>query len=230
MATINNNPISLELKAGFERKERNDISLSTSKRLFMDWKHSLRNLTSAITIDGKVDDWKKEDLIEVKNPQFLLEDWDWKNSEDGQFSFNVVTDKTHLYVMVQFKDNLIISNTKEIEALQDKFYVHLNTKPSAEEFYQLEFAAGDKINAPLMNATAKKIKGLKAAVTKNNNEEILEFSVPLSSIAAVKSDRIRINIGIMDHDRPENTKPSVIWWRPMWDNNKNYKDSGTFYK
>jgi hypothetical protein len=23
----------------------------------------------------------------------------------------------------------------------------------------------------------------------------------------------RLNFGWMDHDRPENTKPSVLWWR-----------------
>ncbi|MEN9907251.1 MAG: hypothetical protein RLZZ540_392 [Bacteroidota bacterium] len=230
VATINNNPIKLELKAGFERKGKSDISLSTSKRLFMDWKHPLKNVSSAIIIDGKVADWKLEDLIKVKSPQFFLEDWDWKNSDDGQFSFNVVTDKTHLYVMVQFKDNLIISNTKKIEALQDKFYVHLNTKPSSNDYYQLEFAAGDKINAPLMNVTAKKIKGIKAAITKSEDGEILEFSIPLASIDGVTSESIRINIGVMDHDRPENTKPSVIWWRPMWDNSSSYDYSGTFYK
>ncbi|WP_432221118.1 metallophosphoesterase [Flavobacterium sp. TMP13] len=230
VADINNNPINLELKAGFERKERNNISLAASKRLFMDWKHPLKNTTAPITIDGKVADWKKEDLIDVTNPQFLLEDWDWKNSDDGQFSFNVVTDKTHLYVIVQFKDNLIISNTKKLEALQDKFYVHLNTKPNAKEYYQLEFAAGDKINTPLMNAEAKKIKGLKAAITKSAAGEVLEISIPLESIDAVTADSIRVNIGIMDHDRPENTKPSVIWWRPMWDSKSTFDNSGTFYK
>jgi hypothetical protein len=38
---------------------------------------------------------------------------------------------------------------------------------------------------------------------------VAEFSLPLP--AGEKS--FHLNIGWQDHDRPENTKPSVLWWR-----------------
>lgn len=228
--TINNNPITLELKSGFERQNRNNISLAASKRLFMDWKHPLKQPDSAIVIDGKDNDWKSENFIVVKNPQYFQEDWDWKGAEDGQFSFNAVADKSRLYIVVKFKDNLIISDSKNLKSLQDKFYIHINSDPKSQNYYQLEFAAGDKTNSPLMNKAAQNLKGLQASISKNNTEEMLEFSVPLSSIDAVETDRIRINIGIMDHDRPENTKPSVLWWRPIWNSSESYNDSAYFYK
>ncbi len=228
--TINNNPTNLELKAGFHREKRNDISLAASKRLFMDWKHQLKLPDSKIFIDGKADEWKSENFIVVKNPQYFQEDWDWKGADDGQFSFDVVADKTHLYIVVKFKDNIIISDTKKLESLQDKFYIHINPDPKSKEYYQLEFAAGDKPNIPLMSKATQNIKGLKAAISKNSDGEILEFSVPLASINAQKSDKIRINIGIMDHDRPENTKPSVLWWRPIWNAPESYENSSFFYK
>ncbi len=228
--TINNHPINLELKAGFEREKRNDISLATSKRIFMDWKHPLKQTASNIIIDGKADEWQPENLIVVKNPQYFQEDWDWKGADDGQFSFAVEADKTQLYIVVKFKDNLVISDTKNLQSLQDKFYVHINPEPKSTDYYQLEFAAGEKPNMPLMNTAAQNIKGLKAAITKRDDGEILEFSIPLGSIGAVKSESIKVNIGVMDHDRPENTKPSVLWWRPVWNSRESYKGSSQFYK
>ena len=227
---MNNHPVNLELKAGFKRNKRNEISLAASKRIFMDWKHPLKQPASNIIIDGKADEWQPKDLIVVKNPQYFQEDWDWKGADDGQFSFAVEADKTQLYMVVKFKDNLVISDTKNLQFLQDKFYVHINPEPKSTDYYQLEFAANDTPNMPLMNTAAQNIKGLKAAITKLDDGEILEFSIPLASIGAVKSETIKVNIGVMDHDRPENTKPSVLWWRPVWNSSESYKGSCQFYK
>ena len=81
-----------------------------------------------------------------------------------------------------------------------------------------------------MNEIALKIKELDAAILDDANNQILELKVPLKSIQAEDVDAIRINIGIMDHDRPENTKPSVLWWRPLWNSDGDYEGSSTFYK
>ncbi|MEC5165464.1 putative phosphodiesterase [Flavobacterium sp. PL11] len=230
VSTVNNSPIHLEINAGFTRDNKNDISLSASKRLFMDWKHPLKSPKSKIVVDGKIEDWPTENFITVKNPQYFLEDWDWNGADDGEFAFNVMADKTKLYIVVKFEDNKIISDTKNLKSLQDKFYIHINGQPKSTDYYQLEFAKGDKSDSPLMSTSARQLKGLKASVTKNNEVEILEFSVPLNSINADQSSNIRVNIGIMDHDRPENTKPSVLWWRPVWNSNASYKESSLFYR
>lgn len=231
ISNINNHPIDFELNGGFERAHRSDISLSTSKRLMLDWKHPLDYPKSAITIDGKTNDWDNENFIDVENPQYFDEGWDWSGPDDGRFSFATLADKERLYLLVNFKDDNVISNTKDINALQDKFYVQISPDIAAkEDYYKLEFAAGDKPDMPLMNQAATKLDGLKAAITKSSGGEVLEFSVPLKSIHASASAALRINIGIMDQDRPENTKPSVLWWRPVWDKEALYNRSSAFYR
>jgi len=50
-------------------------------------------------------------------------------------------------------------------------------------------------------------------------EQILELAIPLNVVEDIQGENwtsIRLNFGWMDHDRPENTKPSVLWWRPVW--------------
>ena len=137
----------------------------------------------------------------------------------------------NLYVAVKFEDDHRISNTEQIAARQDKFYIHIDSSPKeGKSIYQFELASGNEATIPIMNKAALKIKGLKAAILTDGNNQTLELKVPLKSIQAKNSNVIRINIGIMDHDRPENTKPSVMWWRPLWNSEKSYEGSSSFYK
>jgi predicted phosphodiesterase len=229
--TLNNHPIAITLNAGFERKNLKNISLSTIKPLLVDWKHDLTKTLNKINIDGVLKEWDQSAFISVLNPQYFYEDWDWKGPDDGKFSFKVNADSKTLFIAVKFTDDKIILDKKQVNALQDKFYVHLSTSPSDNKnFYQLEFAASNDAKHPLMNIEAKKLKGLKAAIVNNFNDQVLELAIPLESILALKSDAIRINIGVMDQDHPENTKPSVLWWRPVWGSSLDYTGSSTFYK
>jgi predicted phosphodiesterase len=229
--TLNNHPIAITLNAGFERKNLKNISLSTIKPLLVDWKHDLTKTLNKINIDGVLKEWDQSAFISVLNPQYFYEDWDWKGPDDGKFSFKVNADSKTLFIAVKFTDDEIILDKKQVNALQDKFYVHLSTSPSDNKnFYQLEFAASNDAKHPLMNIDAKKLKGLKAAIVNNFNDQVLELAIPLESILALKSDAIRINIGVMDQDHPENTKPSVLWWRPVWGSSLDYTGSSTFYK
>lgn len=228
---LNNHPVSVTLKAGFERTDLKSISLNTSKPLLVDWKHTFSATQTKVNIDGLLEEWDQSAFISVLNPQFLYEDWDWKGPDDGQFSFTLAADSKTLYIGVKFADDRLILDKKNIDALQDKFYVHLSSSPTNNKyFYKLEFAATDVSKHPLMNEEAKKLKGLKAAIVKNSNDQVLELAIPLTSIQALKSDYLRVNIGVMDHDRLENTKPSVIWWRPVWGSSGDYAGSSTFYK
>ena len=53
------------------------------------------------------------------------------------------------------------------------------------------------------------IKTESACVRATTTGLVAEFSLPLP--AGEKS--FHLNLGWQDHDRPENTKPSVLWWR-----------------
>ena len=69
------------------------------------------------------------------------------------------------------------------------------------------------------------------SVTSNGDRHtrIAEIAVPASYFASAKeSQAFRLNVGWMDHDRPENTKPSTLWWRPGWGFDADYEGSATF--
>ena len=228
---LNNQNIELELQAGFIREGRKDISLNTLGKLMLDWEHTLQLTDKKIEIDGALNDWESDDFIIVENPQYVHEDWDWKGAEDGKFAFSTKVDNKNLYVAVKFEDDLRISNKEQLNVLQDKFYLHIDTNSKKERsLYKFEFAAGEKINQPLMNDAALKIKDLEVAILVDGNNQTIELKVPLKSIEAEDAKAFRINVGVMDHDRPENTKPSVLWWRPLWDSDGDYEGSSTFYK
>lgn len=224
IATLNNHPIEFELSAGFEREERNDIALSTSKRLFLDWKHKISDVNSSIHVDGDVSDWESVEWLDVRNPQYFLEGWDWNGEEDGRFEFAVTRTQDGLYLAVQFFDQRLISDPDELSSHQDKFFIHLDSSSEGEDSHHFEFAfSGDPL-LPLSNSDT-----IESAVRIINGNQVLELKIPVDIYQeAIESEAIRINIGIMDHDRPENTKPSVLWWRPLWDSDQNYPESGMF--
>ncbi len=224
IAELNNQSLSITLDAGFTREKRNDISLPTIKKVRVDWKHSFTKTEIPISIDGDFSDWKNTYWIDVELPQYFYEDWDWKGKDDGAFRFALTRDEKNLYVGVQFKDQNTILSSADVKALQDKFYVHLTTEPSDSNFTLLEIAkAGISSN--------KSTSEIRYVVDETKQGLVLELSLPIKQLLSSKTDfnKLKVNIGVMDHDRPENTKPSVLWWRPVWESNLDYPNSGMFY-
>tara|TARA_R110002096_G_scaffold87831_5_gene201475 strand:- start:7735 stop:9519 length:1785 start_codon:yes stop_codon:yes gene_type:complete len=224
IAELNNQPLSITLDAGFVRKTRNDIALPTSKKIKVDWKHRFTKAEKPITIDGDFSDWENTDWIDVELPQYFYEDWDWKGKDDGAFKFALTSDDKNIYVGVQFKDQKTIASPTDVKVLQDKFYVHLTSDGTDSSFIQLEIAkAGILVN--------KSVSGINYVIKEHQNGQSLELAFPISQLLADNSvlEKLRVNIGIMDHDRPENTKPSVLWWRPVWQSDSDYPNSGMFY-
>ena len=126
---------------------------------------------------------------------------------------------------MQFTDDYTILEN-DILKRQDKFYVHLE---SHGKRFGIELSASDKVKKPnicWVNGTAQKVE---AAVVQTTSGQVLEMAIPLKALSNNgKTDSIRLNIGIMDHDRLENTKPSVLWWRPLWGSETDYQESGVF--
>ncbi len=221
---LNNQSLSITLDAGFARNTRSDIALPTSKKVMVDWKHSFSKTDSPITIDGDFSDWENTDWIEVELPQYFYEGWDWKGKDDGAFKFALTSDDNDIFIGVQFEDQKTIASPSDVKALQDKFYVHLTSDVADSSFIQLEIAKA----GILANTSTSDIKYV---MKEHKNGQSLELAFPISQLLAAGSnlEKLRANIGIMDHDRPENTKPSVLWWRPVWESNLDYPNSGMFY-
>ena len=87
-------------------------------------------------------------------------------------------------------DDRVITSPNPTD-LQDKLYVKAKTAAGITE---LEGVAGTATVNAAVRATTTGLVG--------------EFA-----ILPPGEKSFRLNIGWMDHDRPENTKPSVLWWR-----------------
>lgn len=222
---LNDQPIGFELLAGFSGFNGDTISLKTKKPLLVDWIHKSSIVNDSKNMDGKLTDWPTSDFISVSQPQFFYEGWDWKGTTDGTFQFAVAKDKKKLYLAVQFSDDHTILE-KDVLKRQDKFYVHLD---SNDKHFEIELAASNAVKKPNIHWIKGSSNGLDAAIAQTTSGQVLEMALPLQDLfGRKKPEFIRLNIGVMDHDRPENTKPSVLWWRPVWGSETDYKESGIF--
>lgn len=222
---LNDQPLEFAMKAGFQGVKGDTIALETSKSILVDWVHKATIATKPKNIDGDLSDWSNLEFVSVSQPQFFAEGWDWKGPEDGKFKFAVAKDAENLYMAVDFLDQLTIIEN-DISKRQDKFYIHLDAEGNSME---IELSASNNDKKPYVRWINGAAQKLDAAIVKTTTGQILEFSIPLKALyKSSKPKSVRINIGIMDHDRPENTKPSVLWWRPVWDSETDYKESGVF--
>jgi hypothetical protein len=56
---------------------------------------------------------------------------------------------------------------------------------------------------------------------------MVEFKIPLNKI--VKNDQsFRINIGYRDQDNLPEKQVSTLFWKPLWNSENDYQNSGTF--
>jgi hypothetical protein len=167
------------------------VTLPATRALRFDWKRTLATAASPVTVDADLAEWPAELFTEVTRPMVVKESWDWKGAADGRFRFAVQQRDGRVFVAVESVDDRVISAAGADE-LQDKLMVRIRTAAGEQT---LEGVAGIATETATVRSTAT---GLLA-----------EFSAPLAT-----DDRtIYLNVGWVDHDRPENTKPSVLWWR-----------------
>lgn len=231
MATLDNHPLQIELMAGFEREPKPDIQAPATGTILMDWIHPLPKATCSINVDGKLTEWDNNRMITVEAPQYLRQGWDWKGKEDGNLQFAACLSDNVLYIGARFNDDTRILKQHPSDIRFDKFYVDLaigtdSRSPLSAVIYldsdgQVGVETGDTPWPSLAHAM----------ITTKEQNQILELAIPLQALSSLTIDElkeIRINIGVMDHDRPENTKPSEFWWRPVWDSEVDYERSGIF--
>lgn len=167
------------------------LMLPVTKALAFDWKHVVPPAAGSFSLDGDLADWPAELFTEVTRPMVIKEDWDWKGPADGRFRFAVRQLDGKVYVAFETFDDRVLTAADPAE-LQDKLYVKLQTSGGATA---LEAVAGKKDDQGCVRAMPTGLIG--------------EFVIALPA----EEKSFRLNLGWMDHDRPENTKPSVLWWR-----------------
>ena len=187
---LNEAAIELILTGNYEVNGQ-QLALPAHQRLRLDWMHLAPQAEKPIQLDGNLNEWPVETFTMVQQPMAIQENWDWSGPADGRFRFAVQQREGKVYVAIETFDDRVITAT-DPAALQDKLYVLLRTSASTTK---LEGVAGQTDAQTCVRATSTGLVG--------------EFVFPLPP--GEKS--FRLNLGWQDHDRPENTKPSVLWWR-----------------
>jgi hypothetical protein len=123
---------------------------------------------------------------------FIREEWDWSGPADGRFRFAVLQQAGKVLVAFETFDDRVIT-AADPAALQDRLLVQFH---AATGTTTVEAVAGRTEASFAVRATPTGLAG-----------EFV-FSLPEGEKG------FRLNPGWVDHDRPENTKPAVLWWRP----------------
>ena len=167
------------------------LTLPATAPVRLDWRHLAPAAAQPVVLDGDLGEWPAALFTTVEQPMTIVEDWDWHGPDDGRFRFAVQQRDGRVFVALETIDDHVITAASP-DALQDKLMFVIRTSAGTT---RLEGVAGTKTENVCVRATATGLVG--------------EFSFPL--LAGEKS--FHLNLGWQDHDRPENTKPSVLWWR-----------------
>jgi hypothetical protein len=249
---INESGLAVQLTALFKTDTR-ELQLPTRRNLLFDWNHRLTKGRLPIQIDGDLDDWHDIHFTRVRNPMFMHEDWDWRGPDDGNFEFAVTMDDSLLYVAIKAWDDVMIQSEKTgFKPHQDQFYIQLDGSSEGssdtvlpERLYgsqmidpkyhlQIRIAPGTEAAHTLLeiNDPATTVTGT-SRLQRQEGLWLTELYIPLSYLIRLQGDdwsSFRLNIGWMDHDRPENTKPSILWWRPVWGSESDHPSFGRWFR
>jgi hypothetical protein len=167
------------------------LMLPATRTLQFDWSRTVPAAPTPVTLDGDLADWPAELFTEVTRPMFMREEWEWSGPADGRFRFAVVQQDGKVLVAFETFDDRVIT-AADTAALQDRLLVKFHAVAGTTT---VEAVAGRTEPSVAVRATPTGLAG-----------EFV-FSLPEGEKA------FRLNLGWVDHDRPENTKPSVLWWR-----------------
>ena len=197
---------SLTLSAMFRYNER-EYSLPATVPIRADWRHRIG------------------DELMVTRPMYMQEDWDWKGADDGRFRVKTSLDATHLHVdITAWDERSILPSRERFSTHQDQFYVHLDA--GAAQPLKIRVAPGTRENRPLLERSDASVRVIATSIyTESEGRFDTRVSIPLSYIT---TSTFRLNVGWMDHDRPENTKPSILWLRPLWGTSEDWSGSGVW--
>lgn len=187
---LNEAGLSVTLTGGYELKGKS-VELPVTQPIPLDWQHVVQRAAQPITIDGKLDEWPADIFTMINRPLAMKEGWDWHGPADGHFRFAVQQRDEKIFIAIETFDDHLITSADPHE-LQDRLYVHVKTSVGT---IKLEGIAGTTNDGAFVRATPTGLVG--------------EFVLPLPP----GEKTFHLNIGWMDHDRADNTKPSVLWWR-----------------
>lgn len=193
-------PMDLVTSCGYDI-EGEDVELYMKRRVLVDY---VRDIS---TFAARVD---------VSNPDLVREDWCWADSSDGKFMFTIKKSEENVNIFVRTSDDVLVTSEDPFSP-QDRISIILDSDRIGVTEWRFRPYRKTEIIGALKEGTVS------SCIAEDNNL-IAQLSVPL----AVLSDTIRVNIAFTDSDNPQNIKPSVLWWKPIWGTWQEFKDAGRF--
>lgn len=211
-------PVLIKLTGAHLVSEK-EIAIQAEKELVIDWKRKLLKKQN-VKVDASLQEWDSSAFIKLERPGYFKEDWDWKGTQDALLSFSLAQDEKYLYGFAIVKDEKFIT---EGEKLKDKFFLFIQgNKASVKAEIQ------PKDQKPLLLSESKTMKA-KTRFHEDKKLLFLEFRLPLKELNADGGQHpLRFNMGYMDHDNPQNIKPSILYWKPLWEVPESFEGSGMF--
>jgi len=206
--------LTLEATGSFSQKNSGVLTLPTKKRLLVETPHTVPQKTFALNLDGRTGEWPAHLWHNCVQPQQVQEEWDWHGRSDGWFRFAISTEDSFLYIALQSFDDKQLFAAGMLEKNQDQFFIDVEAPGSKR--IRIKVAPG-----AIHGDSTSQVQGACLAASGGLEAEV---RLPLSGY-----QEIRLNVGYMDHDQPFNSKPSILWWRPVWGGNLDYAASGRFH-
>ncbi len=206
--------LTLEATGSFSQKNSGVLTLPTKKRLLMETPHAVPQKSFALNLDGSTGEWPAHLWHECVQPQQVQEEWDWRGCSDGRFGYAITKTDSFLYFALKSFDDKQLFTAGTLQKNQDQFYI--DVEMPGRKAVRLKVAPGI-----IHSDSSLQVKG--ACLAASGGLEA-ELRLPLPGW-----QEMRLNFGYMDHDQPFNNKPSILWWRPLWDGNLDYAASGRFH-
>lgn len=198
-----------------------NYKLPASKKLLLSWKLTPSLLKSTTIADNAYHDRDTSGMITLSAPEYLDRKWYWSGPADGLLRFKVMKDEKFLYLLTLISDDQWVTDDL---VQKDMLYLHLEDPQGGQNF--VSYSPGTN----KMTVEGKGAILLKdISVTKHFQDSLLmvQFKIPITRL--IKKDHsVRINIGFRDQDNIPEKQFSIIFWKPVWGSQGDYKNSGTF--
>ncbi|MDD4179704.1 MAG: sugar-binding protein [Candidatus Margulisbacteria bacterium] len=184
--------------------------------------------TTAVTIDGKLDEWAGSVPLVMKDASFFKEGVGWTGLADLSGKISLMWDDAYLYVGADVTDRIPLVNKKERGDIWngDAIEMVLSTNPNADQKresfalgdYQVGFGTGDgKGNNPsIWNWQRRRVpQGSEIAVKKiDNSGYVLEAKIPwafFGTFIPVPGTKVGFDIAFDDADHSGLREKQFIW-------------------
>ncbi|MFZ5893476.1 MAG: sugar-binding protein [Myxococcota bacterium] len=208
--------------------------------------YDIQRRTRPVVVDGRLDEWGKLAFA----PQGVLPPADKDEASnriapaDLSFSFDLTYDDENVYVAVQVRDDVVVSESTKYPWLQDGIEVSIDVRDEPERaanrriysdawktYAYLAVSPPDDQGGVSLFDRQRIPKTVRVVCVRTPDGYAAEMAFPHAALNATRPQgewrSLRFNVGIQEHDAPS-VPGTTLWWQPDWHWDSNVPGSGTF--